>query len=91
MPASRSLTRRPPRPSDPHAVVTQPLDLGTEDDEQLEERAHVADVRHVLEHHVLLGQERRRDDGQCGVLVARGADRPVERRPPSTTNFGIQY
>src|SRR5690606_3282913 len=42
--------------------------------EQLEERADVADVRDVLENDGLVGEQCRRERGQCGVLVASGPD-----------------
>src|SRR5690606_14456579 len=50
--------------------------------EQLQQRAHVADVRDVLEDDRLVRQQRRGECRQSGVLVSRRPDRPPERVPP---------
>ena len=53
---------------------------------QLDERLDVANARDVLEQDRVFGEQRRANDRQRGVLVARGADRARESLPPSTTN-----
>src|SRR5690606_20383988 len=63
---------------DAHRVVVEPLDICAEHTEQLQQRAHVTDERHVLEHHLLLREERCGDDRQCGVLVTSRANRSVQ-------------
>ena len=45
----------------------------------LEQRTHVADRRDVVEHDLLVSEERRGNDRQCGVLVARRSDPALER------------
>ena len=63
-------------------VLPGPLDIGADVDEQLQHRLHVADSGHVRELHRLGREHAGGQDRQGAVLVARGADRPVEGATP---------
>src|SRR5213594_1867877 len=52
---------------------------GAEAGEELEHRLDVADVRDVVDATGPVGQQRGREDGKRGVLVARRVDGPFER------------
>ena len=47
--------------------------------EQRDHRVDVDDLRDVVEDDLLVREQARREDGQCGVLVARGHDGPGQR------------
>src|SRR5688572_12825524 len=59
---------------DRERVAGGPLGARTDRLDEIHQRLHVADARHVLEMYRLLGEERGRDDRQSGVLVAGWAD-----------------
>ena len=70
---------------DSDVVRPGPLDVGAEIAHELDHRLDVADPRDVREPYFTGGHDARREDRQCAVLVARGADRPAERATPSIT------
>ena len=55
-------------------VALGPLDVDADRRDQLDERLDVANARHVFEDDRMLGEQRRADDRQRGVLVARRPD-----------------
>ena len=67
---------------DADVVVADPLDVGAEIGEQRDHRVDVADARHVAEDDRLVGQQARRQDRQCAVLVPGNADPSAERVAP---------
>jgi hypothetical protein len=61
-------------------VAVAGLDAHAKVGEELEQRLRVADPRHVVDHHRLLGQQRAGEERQRCVLVPCGHDRSGERR-----------
>ena len=55
-------------------VRARPRHLDAHALEELEHRAHVGQVRHVVKHQIIRREQRRRKDGKCGVLGAGRAD-----------------
>ena len=51
------------------------LDLAAQGDDDVQHVAHIDDVGHVVQHHLLVGQQAGRDHRQDGVLVAGGTHR----------------
>src|SRR5215211_6946605 len=62
-------------------VLVAPLGLRAEPCEQLHHRLHVADVRHVAQHHLLAREERSGERWQSSIFVAGGDHCSGERRP----------
>src|SRR5690606_10698710 len=60
-------------------VRPQPFALHAEHPEELEERPDVADVGDVVQHDGLVGEQRRGEHGERGVLVSCGTDRTPQR------------
>ena len=67
--------------AEPDAVVGDPGDLDPEPLEQAELGLGIPDPRHVVDDHLLLGEQAGGEDRQGGVLIARGGDLTRERRP----------
>ncbi len=61
-------------------VLVAPLRLHPEPLEEMDHRLHVADARHVAQHHLLARQERGSERGQGRVLVAGGNECPRQGR-----------
>jgi len=59
---------------DSEGIPAGPLRTRADRLEQQDQRLHVLDARHVGQVNRLVAEEGRGDDGECGVLVARGAD-----------------
>ena len=70
------------RGTEPDAVVRDPVDRDAEILEQGDLRLGVADPRHPVQQHLLLGQEAGGEDRQGGVLVAGDGDLAGQRRAP---------
>ena len=67
--------------ADLEVVLRRPLDACAEIGDQLAHHLDVADARDVRQPDGAIGQQRRGDDGQGGVLVAFGSDGPGEGSP----------
>jgi hypothetical protein len=61
-------------------VRVVPLDVHAEPLDQAQHGAHVGDVGQIAQAYRLVGEERRRDQREGGVLVAARTHRPHERR-----------
>ena len=71
--AGVDLGLREPAGADADLVLSGPLGLGAEVCQDLDHRLDVADVRHVPQPHLLVGEQGRSEDRQRAVLVAGGA------------------
>ena len=68
-----------PRGAQREAVVLAAVDAHAHALEQLEHRLDVADLRDVVEHDLVLGQDAGGEDGKGGVLVAGRRNRAGQR------------
>ena len=66
---------------DPDLVLAEPVGVGTDVDQELDHRLHVADAGHVRQLHRLRGEHRGGQDRQRTVLVSGGTDGATERFP----------
>src|SRR3989442_6622814 len=68
------------RSGHPHGVTVEFFDLRAERARNLDHAAHVANARHVVQGHRLVGEQARRDERKRFVLVACWCDLAAERR-----------
>src|SRR6266404_4397397 len=67
---------------DTHDVRLDAVDTRSDAFHDLQHDPDVLDVRQVPQEHGLVGEQTSRKDGQGGVLVAAGADRPFKSPAP---------
>ena len=83
----RPLVSETPRGAEADAVVGDPGDLDPEPLEQRDLGLGVADPRHPVQQHLLLGQQAGGEDRQRGVLVAGDGELAGERRAALDDEF----
>ena len=67
--------------ADAQCLAAQAFDLGTEPPQEVAHHDDVGNLRHVVQHALVVGEQRGRHDGQDGVLAGGGLNGSVQRYP----------